>query len=302
MPNDSPSASTHGAPVPDDPVPEDPVPDNPVGFLAVVADAFSQTVADDAGDVLIYVEPTADGYDVGVHELEGQPPADILLGCVAPDEWVALGVAARGTARPLDPQPGESEQARRSSVVVLVHRSGQVVSRLRVGDEVSHETPAHGLTLDCLQRAFGLPSAPPMTSTGGLFAATWLENVLVAAGDRPMGLTWAQIQALHPARQLLDSDHPDAPAADLVAAARVLERVCGWERLRWMVVEGAWLERDLSPTDAAWFDTGAFSRWVLGQRPGIELLLEELNRNLPSGVVARCAAVVRRLGIDLMAG
>ena len=78
----------------------------------------------------------AEGCDVGVHHLEGRPPADVLIGAVAPDDWVAPRRRGHRHGPPSRPGGRESEHARRTSVAVLVHRSGQVVSRLRVGDEV----------------------------------------------------------------------------------------------------------------------------------------------------------------------
>ncbi len=275
----------------------DPTPPDLLGFLGLVADSFCAAVADGAGGVLLHVTADAEGGEVGVLDLAGRPPADLLIGMVAPDDWVALGVAATGTAHSLDPGPDEGRRVGRTSSAVLVHRSGEVVSRLRFGDEVLHEPPAYGLTLDCLQRALGLPTAPPLEPTAVLFAASWLENVLVAASGRHRALTWAQARSLHPALQLRDPGEPVGRTDDLVEAAEILARICDWDRLRWLVVEGAWRERNLTPTEAAWFDAGAFSRWVLGQRPGIEMLLADLHRVVSPGVARRCTSVLHRLGI-----
>lgn len=134
-------------------------------FLGRVADSFLQTVVDGGAGVVLYVAPTADGCDVGVKDLDGAP-ADVLLGFVAPDDWVALGVAAGGWTHPIDSGPGPTAPRQRAAVVTIVHRSGLVVSRVRMGDEVFHEPPACGLTLDALRRALGLPTAPPRHPTG----------------------------------------------------------------------------------------------------------------------------------------
>ena len=275
-------------------------------FLGQLADELSATDDDEDGDgLLIHVVPTDDGANVGFLNLEGKAPADVLLGTVAPDEWVALGVAAHGWARPLDPATGGIASTvggrgwrRRSSSVVLVHRSGQVVSRLRVGDEVHREPPAYGLTLDGLQRALGLPTAAPLVTTGVLFATMWLESVVVAAREGGT-LTWAGARTLHPAIRLLASaDEPLPPeAGDPIAAGTALARVCDWEFLRWQAVEGRWSAPPLTPVDAAWCDTGAFSRWVMTGHPGLDELLVEVKRAAGSGVSRRCASVLYRLGV-----
>ncbi len=257
---------------------------------------------DDAdGGLLIRVVPTDDGADVGFLDLEGEPPADVLLGMVAPDDWVALGVAARGWARPLDTECGTAGRGRRrrSSTVVLVHRSGEVVSRLRVGAEVHREAPAYGLTLDGLQRALALPTAPPLVTTGVLFATMWLEDVVVAARDGRRALPWAEARALHPAVRMLaaSGEEPGAGADYPVAAGKALERVGDWEHLRWQAVEGRWSAPPLTPVDAAWCDAGAFSRWVMAGHLGLDDLVAEVKRAAGAGVSRRCAAVLHRLGV-----
>ena len=158
--------------------------DEVLEFLGRWADSLCTAVDDRPGASLLRVALTEDGLEVGVADLDG-PPAEVLLGSEAPAEWVALGVAAGGWAHPLDDGQVGRGRRRRMRSVVIVHRSGEVVSRLRVGDdEVLREPPAHGLTLDGLQRALGLPTAPPLQSTGALCALMWLEEVIVAAEDR----------------------------------------------------------------------------------------------------------------------
>lgn len=266
-------------------------------FLGQLADSLCTAVDDGAGGQLVHVAATDDGLTVGLLDLEGAPPADVLLGTVAPDDWVALGVATGGWAHPLDAGPGDRRGPTRTVVVVLVLRSGDVVSRLRVGDEMIHEPPAYGLTLDCLQRALGLPTAPPLASTGDLFARMWLADVVAAAEEQRGALTWAQARARHPAIVLLEGTEPIAGADDPVLAGRALERALDWEQLRWMAVEGRWSAGPLTPTDAAWCDAGAFSRWVLDRRPDVDALLVEVKQTAGSGVARRCAAVLRRLGV-----
>ena len=112
------------------------------GFLHDLADSLGRAIADNGGGVLVYVVVRPDGPDVGILPLDGLAPADVLLGADAPAEWAVLGVAMAGMA----------------DVVVLVSRDGQVVGRARQGDQVLSEAPAVDATVDCLQRALGLPA------------------------------------------------------------------------------------------------------------------------------------------------
>lgn len=172
------------------------------GFLNDLAESLGRAIADNGGGVLVHVLARADGPDVGILPLDGLAPTDVLLGAEAPADWAVLGVATGGWARSLD-RPSHRVRA---EVVVLVARDGRVVGRVRQGDQVITEPPASGVTLDCLQRALGLPTAPP---TG--------------------------------------------PAID-------------WAALRELVVAGGWPALGLTTEEAAWFDDGSFSRWVMDQR------------------------------------
>ncbi|MGI8807174.1 MAG: hypothetical protein ACR2KK_04935 [Acidimicrobiales bacterium] len=191
-------------------MPEPVHPSLDTAFLEYLADSLGGAIADNGGGVLVHVSTDPDGPSVGILPLDGFPPANLLLGAVAPEDWAVLGVATMGWARPRGRhRPAGSAFGRvRAEVVVLVARDGRVVSRVRQGDRVFTEPPAYGATLDCLQRALGLPTAPP-----------------AADGE---------------------------PALD-------------WSRLRQLVAGGAWPELGLTPEEAAWFDDGAFSRWLLGE-------------------------------------
>jgi hypothetical protein len=123
---------------------------------------------------------------------------------------------------------------------VLVHVSPQPDGPAVGFLPLDGAAPAYGLTLDCLQRALGLPTAPPQVSAVQLVATALLEAV-VDSGD-PV-----------PALALLD--------------AGTNWSALGWERLRQLVADGRWFEPTLAPEDAAWFDEGGFSRWALSDRP-----------------------------------
>ncbi len=232
-------------------------------FLDALADSVSRALADNGEGVLVHVSCSATGADVGVLPLDGRPPADLLLGTVAPPHWAVLGAAVGGRALSLD-RPGD--RATRAEVVVLVARDGRVVSRLRHGDRVITEPPASGLTLDCLQRALGLPTAPPAVPPSHLLASMWLEQVVRGGkiGElRPVELDWGE--------------------------------------LRKRAVEGGWPERGVAPEDAAWFDDGAFARWVLSSVPPVPFLLAEVRQVLHPSDARRCLRILRQLGVDTAA-
>lgn len=162
------------------PHPVDPALD--AGFLDHLADSLGRAIADNGGGVLVHVVARPHGPDVGILPLDGLAPADVLLGAVAPANWAVLGVATTGWARPLGRRTGRV----RAEVVVLVARDGRVVGRVHQGDQVITEPPAPCVTLDCLQRALGLPTPPPAD-----LAVNWagLRELAIAGGCPALGVT-----------------------------------------------------------------------------------------------------------------
>lgn len=245
--------------------------------LHAIAESLGQVVADDGGGVLVHVSPKPDGPDIGILPLDGLAPADALLGMVAPEHWSALGVATGGWARALDSPCGPRQRA---EIVVLVARNGEVVSRVRHGGEVLSEPPTAGLVLDGLQRALGLPTAPPDVPAAQFVATAWLEGVLASARAHGQPPPWSELGGLLPA---------------------LAEAGIDWGRLRWLMIESRWNEPGLTPSDAAWFDDGAFSRWVLSSRPPLSALLAELRQIVGRTEARRYAQKLRRLGIETRA-
>jgi hypothetical protein len=253
------------------PLPKDdarvPEPDHHA-FLCLLAESLASSLAGGGDSVLVHVSPRPDGPDVGILPLDGAAPAEYLLGTVAPPEWSALGVATRGRAGPLSGH-GPSSHA---EVVVLVPRTGAIVGHLRHGGQVFTEPPAYGLTVDCLQRALQLPTAPPQAPAIQLVATALLE-VAISAGDAG------------PALALLDAGGEWSGFS--------------WERLRQLVAAGHWPDPTLAPEDAAWLDEGAFSRWVLTGRPTLQALLGRVADVAGFAEARRCAGVLQALGLDV---
>jgi hypothetical protein len=237
-------------------------------YLCLLGESLLSSLAAGGDSALIHVIPREDGADVGLLPLEGAAPAELLLGTDAPAEWSALGVATRGRAGPLS-GPGPSSTA---EVVVLVPRVGEVVGRMRHGGEVITDPPEYGLTVDCLQRALGLPTAPPQVPSVHWVATTWLEAVLRS---------------------------PD-PAGTAVALRAGEEwSALGWERIRQLVAAGGLPDPSIAPEDAAWFDEGSFSRWVLGGRPSLQALLREVGAVVGFAEARHCAGVLADMGLDV---
>jgi hypothetical protein len=266
--------------------------------LDALADIFLEAVSSDDDGFLIHAIPDDDSCQVGILPLEGRAAADALFGAVVPDEWTVLGAASKGWTRPHLGGGLSGERQDRADVVVLVSRQAEVVARMRRAghSEVLTSVPAYGAVLDNLQRALGLETAPPLSSAGHFFAAMWLEFVATAQRNRQRPLTWREVGRLHPASLMLNSDD-EVYTGDLVPAAKALERVCDWERLRWMVIEGRWSVTHLSPTEAAWLDEGSFSRWVLGQRVPLPALLDDVSRLITPAMAERCARTLRKMGL-----
>lgn len=268
-------------------------------FLERLSDSLCDVIAKGGDGFLVHLvaAPDGDGHDVGTKPLEGIAPAEALMGTVVPEHWWAFGLAVGGWVRPMGPEGRVGERAGRAANVVVVTRSGEIVSRTRIDGRTMTEPPAYGITLDAIQRALGLPTAPPLVTTGHYFSAIWLESVIAVSARRPRGgrrLRWSEVCRLHPTFMVLADADPGDSAVELAAMA--IERSCRWERLRWLVVEGAWPERTLTPTEAAWFDEGSFSRWVLGNRPPLPTLLDDVARRAGTTTARRCAGVLHRVG------
>lgn len=239
-------------------------------FLCLLAESLVSSLAGGGDPVLVHVIARPDGPDVGILPLEGAAPAEFLLGVVAPAEWSALGCATRGRARPLTGH-GPSSTA---EVVVLVPRAGEIVGRMRHGGDIHTDPPAYGLTVDCLQRALGLPTAPPQVPSTHWLATAWLEAALrspdpgEALATLDAGMDWASL---------------------------------GWDRIRELVACGRWPDPTIAPEDAAWFDEGSFSRWVLAGRPSTATLLREVAAVAGVAEARRCEAVLADMGLDVSA-
>jgi hypothetical protein len=270
-------------------------------FLHDVVDTFCSQVAEGGDSFLFRMAGVDDsGCDIGVLPLEGRHPADALLTMAAPDDWWALGVATGGWARPLDDSGTVGERLGRVATGLAVTRSADVVSRVRFKGRTISEPPGYGAVLDNLQRAMGLATAPPTARVGLLFATQWLEAVIpAAAAEQRAGKSfeWRDACELHPAFTVLRAQESGFHCSDVAIAALAMERVCDWERLRWLVVGGSWPCTNVSATAAAWFDAGSFSRCALAGHLPLPTLLDEVADAASVVIAKRCARIFERLNL-----
>ena len=65
------------------------------------------------------------------------------------------------------------------------------------------------------------------------------------------------------------------------------------------MASGRWPDPTIAPEDAAWFDEGSFSRWVLAGRHSLPALLREVAATVGFAEARRCAAVLADMGLEV---
>lgn len=257
--------------------------------------------------------PPHDRLELGVLELGDAHPADALVGLDAPPDWLAVGVVGHGRLRALD-DAGVTTAAPRGVLghgrhVLLVARGGAWATRLTRDDgSLPHAEEGRGpvggpvgLLADACRRALGLPTPPPPSDTGPLWAALWLDAVVAAAAGS-VARTWPDVAAHHPAARLLldtagGAADGDRVAAELLGLGRRLAQERSWRRLRDACAAGTWPVPGLDPGDAGWFDLGAFARRVLGELPGLGFLRRAAGELLAAGVLLEVDRVLVGWGV-----
>jgi hypothetical protein len=285
------------------PAPRDPDRPGAISLAACVdeADAALAPTTSDAA-ILRVANLGADGPDdLAWFPLDGGHPLDVLLGFVAPEHWVALGVSTPGEAHPV----GDDGRVVRSTdpspirVTVLFDRSGRAAGRLRQGGDVSAMpgTP-EGVVADACRRCLGLATGPPPATTALLWTLCWLDRLVDAAGRAaasPRLASWAEVARLHPAA----SSPPPGPEADvgpepgaLAAATVLLAEAWPWSRLRadpsLIDVPGPLPE----PHVIRWMDDGMWARWLLSTFPTIDDLVAAVCGLLPDCVASAVVEAV----------
>jgi len=124
-----------------------------------------------------------------------------------------------------------------------------------------------------------------------------LSAVLGAAPDELA--TWDDVAALHPAMALLTraDDASRAHGDDFVDVVMAFCNVCTWTRLRSLVGDSRFTAPELVPSDAAWFDDGAFARFLLSRCPPLSMLRAQIDGHLPGSIADRVEVTLDELGV-----
>jgi hypothetical protein len=232
-------------------------------------------------------------------------PLDLLLGFVAPGHWWALGVSSCGRQHPID---GDGRVVRsagspRVRITVLIDRSGGAAALLRRGGERTAMPGApDGTVADACRRALGVETAPPPSTTAGLWTRCWLDRVVdtLAPSSGARGgagpATWRELTRLHPASSVAATGPsglglgPDADA--LAGATRALADAWPWARLR---ADPAVADVPGPLPDArvvAWMDDGMWARWLLATFPALDDLVDAACSLLTPGLARATRQVV----------
>jgi len=202
-----------------------------------------------------------------------------------------------------------SRVARTSGLVLHVGLLGSPQAPVEVRRRIAHS--ALRMSVTCRGRSHrlhaGTPCGPPgarlrlatpapTIGVAAHFGAFWLAEIAYYVRFTSRRATWRELQRLHPAVRLLETD-PDCRNVGIEPAAQAFHRVCGWEELRWQVVCGNWLGSGIDPSVAAWMDEGAFARHVLIGRAPASVLLAEVTPYLSASVARRLRAALRSWGL-----
>jgi hypothetical protein len=263
--------------------PRSPLPVECLVALAEIAEArLASADGERDGPSLLRVRVVGDEVELGWRALDGGVhPVDELLGTRVPRTWAAVGVAAHGWAHHLaragDPPHG-AEQAVRVRTVHLVGRDGAWASRWTAVDDEGTGCSSSGTGLDercpagrvddACRRTLGLPTSPPRTGTGELWAMQWLDAIAERAARGERSLPWPVVASLHPAVPALwtlDGRPPTPP--ELARLADQLTAWRDWSALRRACAAGTWAVAGVPAHVAGWLDDGAFARLVLAEYP-----------------------------------
>src|SRR5207248_10475214 len=128
-----------------------------------------------------------------------------------------------------------------------------------------------------LRRALGIPTPPPERPF-----TEWVARMLfrLAIGDGGDGrrVGWTQLQ-------------PELERYEAVGGEG------SWDLLRRLAAKGHELRVDVSTDVAAWMDDGMFARWVLGDQPSYEYLLEEVKRTTTPEAFTQIRRLLRKWGL-----
>lgn len=278
--------------------------------LHLLADHLLEAVASgDLSPALLHVSAgDADGFDLGMLPLDGRHPSELLVGLTAPADWHAIGVATGGWAYHSSERGRPDRTRTRVHIVTVLSRTGEHAHRTRIEDAMAMgmsaddlsalDQPPEGEQVDLLRRALGLATDPPPCDTGVYWAIVWLSEIRARSGEL---IDWPAVRDLHPGMQTLRRvgvvDLPTTSEAEVVALLRLFARAFDWAELRRRAGEDRFEVEELLAEDAAWFDDGAFARFVLNRCPPLAMLRDELGAHLTPALVERVQSMLDALEI-----
>lgn len=279
-----------------------PSPHSPaVASLRQIAEVLHEGTAGWPGSLVVTVAPAEADVAIGTWPVptEVHHPADSLVGFLAPDQWLALGLVTRGRAWTDDPaQAGTGDRVHAGTVVLtdavaspvritaLMGRDGTATSVLTRTDEpaeVIEEAPA-GWVADVLARALGRPTPPPELGLSTWVEAAWLDRIADLVLESPGRVRrWNTLARLHP----LAPPGAALPGVLLAVETRALDLESSWARMRRLWCGAPPVSAALRPPGGVpvhlphWFDDGSFARWITRYLVAAEDLLPAVLDALP---------------------
>ncbi len=230
-------------------------------------------------------------------ELHGPDPVFDLVGRNVPSSWAAVGLRAAAHARRFDDDPAAIDPDTHSgNVTHLLQRDGTAVTvlsfpfvnRIVLGPDTEIRD---GRVPDACRRLLQLPTAPPPPSMTTFVLDSWLAVCARAATGTP-GLTWPEVVAFHPAQPGRPGSPPPTPA-DVAMATERLGASLSWERFRIACIASDFTPSpNVSAEVASWMDAGMFARWVQGELPSREVVMDVLDAVLQPGATDRIWATL----------
>ena len=237
----------------------------------------------------ILVGLIADDEQLDLMALDGADPIGELVGLTAPSTWEAVGVVTGARVHQLDDPGRDTEHA---TFVHLVDRAGVAVALMGRPDEAPlrcgpDDRPMQGRAADVCRRMLGLPTDPPPRDMTSFVVDAWLALVVDAAVGDP-SVSWAEVVGLHPG-----STTPRANPAAVAVATRRFGAELDWDRFRQACAsDGPPPYVTIDAAAAAWMDAGMFARWLVGEMPPWESMLDLLDGVLTPSVSDRLRAAV----------
>jgi hypothetical protein len=256
--------------------------------LVTLLDASTRDRGDDQPTLLVRIvvnDSTPEGFELGMKELDGHPTNE-LVGLVAEDDWVAIGLIGHGTAFSMVDPTDASQRVRVRSTVLMTSDGTPYGTATFADGRILDAPPTEGILVDCMRRVFGLATEAPRQTTAELFAVMWLNDIVATEPA-----SWKQVSRLHPATKLL-------AATDLVPAANAMAKVCDWPMVRELVATKGWWNDLIPAADVLWMDDGLMSRWLFGEFPPLPCLLDEVKRVCPPAVARRVRQTLAELGVS----